>query len=115
MQDGKRQTAAVRAIQLIAVQKTLTIRTIKILRTKTRIQAALSPAIRQVVLQIKIQGIIQKRKRKEDLKMQEKEQSRSSRLAIRRHSFFLLFLGCAAFLLAAASVAEGKSLSWKDR
>ena len=45
----------------------------KTLRTKIRIQAALSPAIRQAALQIKMQ--IQIPERKEEMEMQEKDQS----------------------------------------
>ena len=76
----------------------------KTLRTKIRIQAALSPAIRQAALQIKIQIP----KRKEEVEMQEKERSRSSRLAMRHPFIFLLPLGCAALCLLLHLCLKGR-------
>lgn len=106
MQDGKRQITTIRMIRTIAVRTTSTIRVIKTLRIKIRIQAALSPAIRQAVLQIKIQIPIPERK--EEMEMQEKEQSRSSRLVMRHPLFFLLPLGCAALCLLLCRCLKGR-------
>ena len=106
MQDGKRLKMMVRMIRTITVQKIPTIRTIRTLRTKIRIQAELSPAIRQAALQIKMQ--IQIPERKEEMEMQEKDQSRSSRLAMRHPFIFLLPLGCAALCLLLHLCLKGR-------
>ena len=95
MQDGRKQKKTI-----------LTEKMDKTLRTKIRIQAELSPAIRQAALQIKMQ--IQIPERKEEMEMQEKERSRSSRLAMRHPFIFLLPLGCAALCLLLHLCLKGR-------
>ncbi len=81
---------------------------IKTLRTKTRIQTAQSPAIRQAAFQIEIKISIRLQKRKEEMGMLGKKANRSSRPAMRHPLLFLLPLGCAALLLLAHQC-------WKQR
>lgn len=101
MRDGRKQKKTVRKIRTATVQEIPTEKMIKTLRTKIRIQTALSPAIRQAAFQIKIKIPTRLQKRKEETGMTGKEANRSSRPAMRRLLPFLLPLGCAALFLLA--------------